>query len=138
MDTIEELHEFFDKRGFSDEKLKKVAICVHRYGSALFDVYDVHVNDEQMEIISVHLYRTLLHQCKSMSMQVEDPAEDILSDVLQDFLTDSDKATGNLIAMVGKAGTIEETRHPKITELAQEIAEKQSGMSTDSFKKNRE
>ena len=125
MESIEELHDFFDKRGVEQNKLKKSALYVENYTEVLYSAYEVNITKEQIEIVSVNLYKTLLHQCKTMSMQIEKPAEDIIKEVLKDFESGEEEAIGNLIAIIGKAGTIEDTRHPKITEIAQKIAKQQ-------------
>lgn len=125
MESVEELHEFFDKRGVKEENLKKCALYVEKYSKIIYSSYNVDITDEQAEIVSVKLYKTLLHQCKSMSMQIDKSAEDVFREVLEDFDSGEEKAIGNLIATIGKAGTIEDTRHPKITQLAQEIAKEQ-------------
>ena len=125
MESIKELHNFFDKRGVEQNKLKKSALYVENYTKVLCSAYEVNITKEQIEIVSVNLYKTLLHQCKTMSMQIEKPAEDIIKEVLKDFESGEEEAIGNLIAIIGKAGTIEDTRHPKITEIAQKIAKQQ-------------
>lgn len=126
MDSIEDLHKFFDRRGVNEVNLKRCALYIENYSKIIYSFYDVSITDEQIEIVSVKLYKTLLHQCKTMSMQIDKQAEDIIREVLNDFDSNEEEAIGNLIAVVGKAGTIEDTRHPKITQLAQEIAKQQS------------
>lgn len=125
MEDIEELHNFFDKRGFPEENLKKIALYIEKYAQILFSSYNVSIQDEELEVVSIKMYKTLLHQARTQSMQIDQSAERILLDVLNDFDSDAEDAMGDMIAIIGKAGTIEDTRHPKITELGQKIADEQ-------------
>lgn len=129
MEDIEQLQDFFEKRDVEEDKMKRIALYIENYLNILFRYHDVETTDEEFEEASVKLYQTLLHQSKSMSMELDEDAENILDDTLRDFeAEDTKKAYGNMMALVGKAGTIEDLRHPKITELGVEMAKKQKDM----------
>lgn len=125
MESLENLHEFYDRRGVDDSTLKRIAIYIERYAEALFDVYGIEITEDEIEDVSVRLYKTLLHQGRNQSMELEIEAEEIIQQVLHDFENDEMTAFGNLMAIIGKAGTIDETRHPKITKLGVQITEDQ-------------
>jgi hypothetical protein len=129
MDDIEELHNFFNKRGFREDNLKKIAIYIEKYADILFSHYNIQIEKNELEVVSVKLYKTLLHQARTQSMQIDQSAEQILLDVLNDFDSNTEEAMGDMIAIIGKAGTIEDTRHPKITHLGQKIAVDQNPYS---------
>lgn len=129
MEDIEQLQDFFEKRDVEEEKMKKIALYIENYLNILFRYHDIETTDEEFEEASVKLYQTLLHQSKSMSMKLDKDAEDILDSTLEDFeADDTQKAYGNMMALVGKAGTIEELRHPKVTELGVDMAKRQEEM----------
>lgn len=132
MESLEDLHEFYDRRGIDESTLKRIAIYIEKYSEALFDVYDIEITEDEIEVVSIRLYKTLLHQGRSQSMELEIEAEEIIQQVLHDFEDNEMTAFGNLMAIIGKAGTIDETRHPKITELGVQITEDQmEGLSKD-------
>lgn len=126
MESTEELQDFFEEKDIEQEKMKKIALYVENYLNILFRHHDVETTEEEFEEASVNLYRTLLYQSKSVSEELEKEPEDILNNTLSDFeAEDTGKAYGNMMALVGKAGTVEELRHPKITELGVRMAERQ-------------
>lgn len=126
MEDIDKLHEFYERRDVSQAKLQKIALYIENYLNILLRHYDIETTNEELEEASVKLYQTLLHQSKSMSMELNQDAEDILNGTLKDFESeDTSDAYGNMMALVGKAGTIEELRHPKITQLGVEMAKEQ-------------
>jgi len=122
MKDISEYHEKYSK-DLDAEDLEEVALYIEHYVEKLVDTYDVNADQEQIEEASVNLYQTLLGQIDESVEKMESNPQSILSDILEDLDSGGDRAAGDMMALIGKAGTEEETRHPVITVLAKRIVD---------------
>lgn len=127
MESVDDLHVYFERRDVSEDTLMKTAKHIETYSETLFERYDIQIGEDEKDTVDILLYKTLLHTCRNQSMQFDRKGEEILEDVIDDFESEeSDRILGNMMLLIGKAGTIEETRHSKITKLGIELSEDES------------
>ena len=122
--SVDEFHQDYNEDSITE--LKKCALYIQEHVEKLYDHYEIYISGDESEEITEKLYHTMLIHVSESAEELDKEEAEIISDILEDFEERGKRSTGNILALIGKAGTIEDTRHEKVTQLATKIAEYQS------------
>lgn len=128
MKSIQEYHDQFSETVEEDD-FKRIALYLEHYTEELVGAYQVNAGEDEITEATENLYRTMLYQLDSISEELDSNPQSIVTDILEDLEAGDSRAAGNVRALIGKAGTEEETRHPVLTVLAKRIVDRQKSKS---------
>lgn len=128
MKSIQEYHNQFSGTVEEDD-FKRIALYLEHYTEELVRIYQVNAGKDEITEATENLYRIMLYQLDSISEELDSEPQSVVADILEDLEAGDNRAAGNIRALIGKAGTEKETRHPVLTVLAKRIVDRQKSES---------